>query len=89
MFAFVGLVVCAVIGMATGSWIWFGVALAAHLIASAIVISSSVKSAQTGTEADPESERLDRIAGDAVADDRPRNVESELEALKREPSARR
>jgi hypothetical protein len=83
IFALIGLVVVAVIGLATGSWIWFGVALAVHLIASAVVISGSFKSAQTGEESDPRSERLDRMADNAVGDG-PRNVETELEALKRE-----
>ena len=83
MFALVGLVVVAVVGMATGSWVWFGVALAVHLVASFFVISGSFKSARTGSETDRESEALDRRAGEAVGD-RPRNVETELEALKRE-----
>src|SRR3954454_16480515 len=87
MFVLAGLVIVAVVGMATGSWIWFGVALAAHLVASFFVISGSIKSAQTGTQADAESEALERKAGDAVGRG-PRNVETELEALKHEPSSR-
>jgi membrane protein implicated in regulation of membrane protease activity len=83
MFLLVGLVVVAVIGLATGSWLWFGVALAVHVIASAIVIPGAVRSAQTGTEADERSQALDREAGQAVRGE-PRTVESELEALKRE-----
>jgi hypothetical protein len=83
MFVFIGLVIVAVIGMATGSWIWFGVALAAHLIASGIVLTGAFRSAQTGDEADAHSADLDRRADDAVGE-RPRNVETELEALKRQ-----
>jgi membrane protein implicated in regulation of membrane protease activity len=83
MFALLGLVIAAVIGMATGSWVWFGVAFAVHLVASFFVISSSIRTAQRGEESDPRSQRLDRMAGDAVGD-RPRNVETELEGLKRE-----
>lgn len=83
MFVFAGLVVCAVIGLATGSWVWFAIALAVHLIGTAIVLTGAFRSAQAGSEADEVSEQLDRRADDAVGD-RPRNVETELEALKRE-----
>jgi hypothetical protein len=82
--ALAGLVIVVVIGMVTGSWLWFAVALAVHLIASFFVISGSIKSAQTGTMADRDSEALERKAGEAVDDDEPRNVQTELEALKRE-----
>lgn len=83
MFAFAGLVIVAVVGMSTGSWLWFGVALAAHLIASAIVLTGAFRSAQTGEESDPVSEALERKAGEAVGDG-PRNIQTELEALKRQ-----
>jgi membrane protein implicated in regulation of membrane protease activity len=82
MFLFIGLVVVAVVGMSTGSWLWFGIALAAHLIASTIVLTGAFRSSRTGEESDPHSEGLDRRAGEAVGD-RPRNIETELEALKR------
>lgn len=84
MFALAGLVVCAVIGMATGSWAWFGIALAVHLIGSAIVITNAVRSAQRGSEADESSEQLDEIAARAGGPG-PRNQQAELEALKRSP----
>jgi hypothetical protein len=87
MFVLAGLVIVAVVGMSTGSWVWFGIALAVHLIASFFVISGSIKSARTGTDADDRSAALDRKAGEAVGN-RPRNVETEVEALKREPSSR-
>jgi hypothetical protein len=83
LFALMGLVLVAVIGIATGSWAWFAIALAVHLIASSFVISGSIKTARTGRAADPRSEALDRRARAAVGN-RPRNVETELEALKRE-----
>jgi hypothetical protein len=88
MFAFIGLVVVAVIGMLTASWVWFGIALAVHLIGTTIVMTGWARSAQGSEQADPESERLDRHARDAVPGDDPRNVETELEALKREPAQR-
>lgn len=87
MFAAVGLVVVIVAGMATGSWVVFGIALAAHLIASAIVLKGAFKGVGEGGQADRRSEQLDERAGDAVGDG-PRNVESEIEALKREPASR-
>jgi hypothetical protein len=83
MFLFIGLVIVAVVGMSTGSWLWFGVALAAHLIASAIVLTGAFRSAQTGDEADAHAQDLDHRADDAVGEG-PRNVETELEALKRQ-----
>jgi len=83
MFALVGLVVVAVIGIATGSWVWFGVALTVHIIASAIVLTGAFRSARAGDEADPRSQRLDREAGEVVGES-PRNVETELEALKQQ-----
>jgi membrane protein implicated in regulation of membrane protease activity len=83
MFLFLGLVVCAVIGLATASWWWFAVAAAVHLIGSTIVLTGAFRNARAGDAADPESRRLDRKAAEAVGD-RPRNVETELEALKRE-----
>lgn len=85
MFVLMGLVIVAIIGLATGSWVWFAVALAVHLVGSAIVIGGSVRGAQAGSEADAKSQRLDRMADDAVGD-RPRTIENELEALKREPA---
>jgi membrane protein implicated in regulation of membrane protease activity len=81
-FLFGGLVIVAIVGMATGSWLWFGIALAVHTIASAIVIPSAFRTAQSGTEADRRSQALERRAGEAVGAG-PRNVETELEALKR------
>jgi hypothetical protein len=87
MLVLAGLVIVAVIGMATGSWVWFGIALAVHLVASFFVISGSIRSAQYGTEADPESRELERKARDAAGDG-PRGQEAELEALKREPASR-
>lgn len=86
MFVLVGLVVAAVVGMSSGSWVWFGVALAAHFVATVIVISGAVKSAREGSESNRESDRLDQLAADAVPDGQPRNVETEIEALKREPA---
>jgi hypothetical protein len=83
LFVLAGLVIVAVIGMATGSWVWFGVALAAHLVASFFVISGSIRSAEAGSEADARSQQLERRAAEAVGD-RPRTIENELEALKRE-----
>jgi hypothetical protein len=83
LLALMGLVIVAVIGIATGSWAWFAIALAVHLIASFLVISGSIKIARSGPEPDPRSQALDRRARAAVGD-RPRNVETELEALKRE-----
>jgi membrane protein implicated in regulation of membrane protease activity len=83
MFAFIGLVVVVVIGMSTGSWVWFGIALAVHLIASAIVLTGAFRAARTGGEADPRSERLEQRAQDAVGNRRV-SLEDELEALKRE-----
>src|SRR5436190_23314347 len=87
MFALVGLVVVAVIGMATGSWVWFGIALAVHLVASFFVISGSIRSAQFGTEADSESRELERKAHEAAGGER-RGEQAELEALKRERASR-
>ena len=83
LFVFGGLVVVAVVGMATGSWLWFGIALAVHAIASAIVIPGAFRAVRSGSEADRHSQALDRRAGEAVGD-RPRNIENELEALKGE-----
>ena len=88
MFLFLGLVVCAVIGMLTVSWVWFAVGIVVLLIGSAVVLTSVARTARRGPATDPESERLDRVAGEAVGDG-PRNVETELEALKHEPSSRR
>jgi hypothetical protein len=82
--ALAGLVIVVVIGMLTASWLWFAVALAVQLVASYFVLSGSFKAAQSGSRADANSEALERKASDAVADDEPRNVETELEALKRE-----
>jgi membrane protein implicated in regulation of membrane protease activity len=76
-------VVVAVISLRTGSLVWLGIAVAALLTATVIVVWGSVRTTQTGDETDPRSEELDRRAQDAVGD-RPRNVETELEALKRE-----
>src|SRR4051794_8853739 len=87
MFAFVGLVIVAVIGMSSGSWVWFFMALAVHLIASFFVFRHAIGSAQTGGEADKKSERLNRIAGDAVGKEQP-GVNEELEALKHQPAQR-
>jgi len=86
MLVLAGLVIVAVIGMATGSWVWFGIALAIHLVASFFVISGSIRSAQYGTEADPESRELERKAREAG--DGRRGEQAELEALKREPASR-
>ena len=83
MLALGGLVVVLIVGLATGSWVWFAVALLVHLVASAIVIWGSVRSARTGTEADSRSEELEEIAAQATRG-RKRTIESELEALKRE-----
>lgn len=88
MFVLAGLVVIAVIGMSTGSWVFFGVALAMHAIASFFVVRGAVRGAQTGSESNAESERLDDLAGEAVPDGQPRYVETEIEALKREPARR-
>jgi hypothetical protein len=87
MLVLAGLVIVAVIGMATGSWVWFGVALAVHLVASFFVISGSIRSAQFGTEADSESRELERKAHEAAGGER-RGEQAELEALKREPASR-
>jgi membrane protein implicated in regulation of membrane protease activity len=86
MIAAIGLVIVVLIGLATGSWLWFGIVLAVHLIASAIVLTGAFRSARTGNETDPRSERLDRRAHEAVGD-KPGGLEAELEALKREPSS--
>lgn len=83
MFALAGLVVVAVIGMATGSWVFFAIALAVHALGTFVVVSGAFRSAQTGSEADARSDRLDRQAGEAVGGG-PRNVETELEALKQQ-----
>src|SRR3954454_1384819 len=87
MFAFIGLVVVVIIGMSTGSWVWFGIALAVHLIASAIVLTGAFRSSRTGSESDEKSERLTRAGQEAAGSERP-SLEDELEALKREPSRR-
>jgi hypothetical protein len=87
MLLLAGLVIVAIVGMATGSWVWFGIALAVHLVGSFFVIKGSVRSAQYGTEADPESEELDRKAHEAGGGGR-RDEQAELEALKREPASR-
>lgn len=85
LFGLMGLVVVAVIGITTGSWGWFAVALVVHLVASSFVIWKSMRTTQTGTESDRRSRELDRRARAAVARyDEPRNVETELEALKRQ-----
>ena len=88
MFAFMALVVVAAIGLLTASWVWFGVALAVHLIGSTIVLRGWAKNARGSEKGDPHSEALERRAHEAVPDDQPRNVETELEALKREPAHR-
>ena len=87
MFVLAGLVIVAIVGMASGSWVWFGIALAVHLVASFFVISGSIRSAQYGTEADPESRKLERKAHAAAGGER-RGEQAELEALKREPTSR-
>lgn len=88
MFLGVALIVVLVAGMATGSWWVFGIALAAHLTVSAIVLTSSARTAQAGSLESDESERLHRIAREAVPPGRPDTLENELEALKREPARR-
>jgi hypothetical protein len=87
MFVLAGLVIVAIVGMASGSWVWFGIALAVHLVASFFVISGSIRSAQYGTEADAESRDLEQKAHAAAGGER-RGEQAELEALKREPASR-
>src|SRR6059058_101162 len=87
MFIFVGLVVVVIVGMSTGSWTWFGIALAVHLIGSAIVLTGAFRSSRAGNESDDKSERLTRAAKDAAGNDRA-TLEDELEALKHEPARR-
>lgn len=87
MFAATGLVIAAIVGFATESWIVFFIAVAIHAIASVVVIGGSLKATTTGPETDPHSEQLERKA-DAATGDGPRNVETELEALKNQPPSR-
>ena len=88
MFLGVALVVVVVAGLATSSWWVFGIALAVHLITSAIVLTSSARTAGRGSLESPESERLATMARNAVPEGRPDTLENELEALKREPARR-
>src|SRR3954451_22832413 len=87
LFIFVGLVFVVIICMSSGSWAWFGAALAVHLIASSIVLTGAFRSARTGNESDEKSERLTR-AGKEAAGNKRATLEDELEALKREPARR-
>lgn len=89
MFFGIALLVVVIAGLATGSWWVFGIALAVHLIMSAIVFTNSARTAGRGDLHGPESQRLDREAASAVPSGRQRTLESELEALKREPAHRR
>jgi membrane protein implicated in regulation of membrane protease activity len=81
MLALLGLVIVVLIGLATGSWLWFGIALAVHLIASAIVLTGWARTAESGGAADRESEQLEEVGRRAAGTERPDPV-TELEALK-------
>jgi membrane protein implicated in regulation of membrane protease activity len=84
MFALMaGLVIVAVIVLATASWVWFAIAFLGFLIAVGIVLTGSVRSAQSGSEADRTSRELQRKANEAVGTPH-HTPEAELEALKRE-----
>jgi hypothetical protein len=83
IFLLIGLVVVAVIGMSTGSWVAFGIALGVHLVGTAIVVTGQMRRATLGTEADESSKRLATAGRDAAGTENPNHVE-ELEALTHE-----
>ena len=83
MFGFIGLVIVAVVGLLTASWVWFAIALMIHATGTTIVLRSTARATQTGTESDAESDRLARAAKRAAGRERA-SLEDELEALKHE-----
>lgn len=82
-----GLVLASTAALATRSWIAFALVFALFLVATAVVMFASARTASGGPARDPESRRLERRAEQAAGGPN-RSIEAELDALEREPSRR-